>query len=125
MTVVSKNILSLLIFIGRSIVHFRKERFQKFQNIIFILYYYINNKENLKSPFFLIRKRSFTVPHPPQFNTKGSLLFSPQNPSVEHRKTLSSTHPPVPHIPQFHTPLSSTPPSVQHSAYQKTVSVLN
>ena len=26
-----------------------------------------------------------------QFNTKGSLLFSPQNPSVQHQKLLSST----------------------------------
>ena len=53
MTVVSKNILSLLIFIGRSIVHFRKERFRKFQNIIFIIYFYI--KKNQKLPFFYIR----------------------------------------------------------------------
>ena len=41
---------------------------------------------------------SSSVPRPPQFNTEGPLLFSPQNPSVPHQKPLSSTH-----SPQFHT----------------------
>ena len=43
---------------------------------------------------------------PPKFNTKGPLLFSPQNLSVPHQKPLSSTQP-----PQFHT----RNPSVQHT----------
>ena len=55
-----------------------------------------------------------------QSHTKGPLLFSPRNPSVPHRKSLSSTHPSVPHQKS----LSSTPktprfntkkPSVQHT----------
>ena len=43
-----------------------------------------------------------SVPHRPlssthQFHTKGSLLFSSQNPSVPHHKLLSSSHPSDPH----------------------------
>ena len=48
-----------------------------------------------------------------QFHTKGPILFSPQNPLVQHKKSLSSTRPSVPHK----KPLSSKPkppPTVQH-----------
>ena len=43
-----------------------------------------------------------------QFNTKGPLLFNPQNPSVQHQKPLTSTHLSFQHTPQFNTSLSTT-----------------
>ena len=52
----------------------------------------------------------------PQFNTKGPLLFNPQNHSVSHQnpsvpqqRPLSSTS----KTPQFHIPLSYTPKTPQ------------
>ena len=50
----------------------------------------------------LVSQGPSSVPHPlssrHQFHTKVPLLFSPQNPSVPHQKTLSCT-PPVQHTP--------------------------
>ena len=55
---------------------------------------------------------------PRQFNTKGPLLFSPQNPSVQHQKPFSST----PKTPQFHTknPLVPHQKKVTQKNLQKT-----
>ena len=57
---------------------------------------------------FLTGPPQFNTPlsSTPQFNTKGPLVFSPQNPSVPHSKPLSSTQEPLsstPKSPQFHT----------------------
>ena len=44
-----------------------------------------------------------SVPHPPHFNTKGPLLFSPQNPSVQHTPQFNTKNPSVSNTSQFHT----------------------
>ena len=46
----------------------------------------------------------------PQFNKKGSLLFSLQDPSVQHQKPLSPTPTSVQHTPRVNT----KNPSVQY-----------
>ena len=73
------------------------------------------NSPNKSFRNLLMRPERVSLSSTHQFNTKGLLLFSPQNPSVQNRKTISSTHPSVQHIPQFNTSLSSTHVLVQHT----------
>ena len=72
---------------------------------------------HLHTMMFICHYRVSISSTPPQFNTRGPLVFSSQNSSVPHQKPLSST----PKTPQFHTknpsvqhkPLSSTPKTPQ------------